>query len=88
MTASERKQIADELGESEQYLYQCMTGRASMRPAKAVDLERRSAGRLTVGQLSPDVVWRRVPDPDWPHPDGRPCIDVAAPAAAMAEQGA
>jgi hypothetical protein len=27
-----------------------------------------------------DVVWHRVPDPDWPHPAGRPCIDVAAPA--------
>jgi len=21
-----------------------------------------------------------LPDPTWPHPDGRPCIDVAAPA--------
>lgn len=30
-------------------------------------------------QLRPDVRWQRVPDPAWPHPDGRPCIDVARP---------
>lgn len=23
--------------------------------------------------------WARLPDPAWPHPAGRPCIDVAAP---------
>lgn len=34
--------------------------------------------------------WYRVPDPDWPHPKGRPLLDVAAPAApvaAVAEEG-
>lgn len=42
-------------------------------------IERSYAGRWTCEQLRPDVRWLRVPDADWPHPDGRPCIDVAAP---------
>jgi hypothetical protein len=45
------------------------------------DIERAMAGKATCEQLRPDVRWQRVPDPDWPHPQGRPCIDVAAPAA-------
>lgn len=43
------------------------------------DIERSTAGRFLVEALRPDIVWRRVPDPDWPHPAGRPCIDVAKP---------
>lgn len=42
-------------------------------------IERATEGRVTVSELRPDVRWVRVADPDWPHPDGRPCIDVAAP---------
>lgn len=48
-------------------------------------LERGTDARFTVEQLRPDITWTRVPDPDWPHPEGRPCIDVAAPAKATAE---
>jgi len=40
-------------------------------------LERALNARFTVEQMRPDVLWCRVPDPGWPHPDGRPCIDVA-----------
>jgi hypothetical protein len=32
----------------------------------------------TVRAIWPEL--QRVPDPSWPHPQGRPCIDVAAPA--------
>lgn len=48
-------------------------------------LERGSDGRVTVEQLRPDVHWTRVPDAAWPHPAGRPCIDVAAPPAPAEE---
>lgn len=43
-------------------------------------IERATAGQVTCEELRPDVQWQRVPDPDWPNPAGRPCIDVAAPA--------
>lgn len=49
-------------------------------PDRCPAIERATSGRVTVEQLRPDVRWQRVPDPDWPHPEGRPCIDVAAPA--------
>lgn len=48
-------------------------------PDRCPAIERATNGAVTVEQLRPDVRWQRVPDPDWPHPDGRPCIDVAAP---------
>lgn len=41
-------------------------------------IERATNGAVAVEQLRPDVRWVRVPDPAWPHPGGRPCIDVAA----------
>ena len=43
-------------------------------------IERATEGRVACEALRPDVRWARVPDPLWPHPGGRPCIDVAAPA--------
>jgi DNA-binding transcriptional regulator YdaS (Cro superfamily) len=43
-------------------------------------IELATGGAVTVEQLRADVRWVRVPDPAWPHPDGRPCIDVATPA--------
>jgi len=41
------------------------------------DIERGTGGRVTCEQQRPDVRWQRVPDAAWPHPGGRPCIDVA-----------
>lgn len=40
-------------------------------------IEQIVAGRVQCEALRPDVVWRRVPDAEWPwHPNGRPLIDV------------
>lgn len=51
-------------------------------------LERATAGRVTCEELRPDVAWQRVADSDWPHPGGRPCIDVARAPSDTAAQGA
>lgn len=48
-------------------------------PDRCPAIERATGGRVTCEQLRPDVAWQRIPDPDWPNPLGRPCIDVAAP---------
>lgn len=34
--------------------------------------------RFVVEQIQDGARWVRVPDPAWPHPGGRPCLDVAA----------
>lgn len=47
-------------------------------PERCPDLERWKQGAITCEQMRPDVRWQRVPDPAWPHPQGRPCIDVAS----------
>lgn len=46
MTASERQALARDLNLSDQYLYQCLTGRKLMRPEEAVRVEKASGGRL------------------------------------------
>jgi DNA-binding transcriptional regulator YdaS (Cro superfamily) len=45
-------------------------------------IERATSGAVTVEVLRPDAAWSRIPDPAWPHPAGRPVIDVARPVAA------
>lgn len=80
--AKERAEIALALGLHEQYLYQGLNSKPRPLPARhVVGIERATAGRRTCETLRPDVRWVRVPDPTWPHPEGRPCIDVAAPVA-------
>jgi DNA-binding transcriptional regulator YdaS (Cro superfamily) len=40
-------------------------------------IERETAGVVSVQELRPDVSWHRIPDASWPHPGGRPLVDVA-----------
>ena len=42
------------------------------------DIERAKYPDFTVDEIADGVRWVRVPDPEWPHPHGRPCIDVAS----------
>jgi len=45
--------------------------------ANGVPTSRMKAVRdFTGGAVTLDEM---LPDPSWPHPDGRPCLDVAAP---------
>lgn len=39
-------------------------------------IEQGTAGAFTCEQMRPDVRWHRIADPAWPHPEGRPLIDV------------
>lgn len=82
VTAQRRSLVAEAIGLNEQYLYQCLTGRRQTPEIHCPAIERGFEGEITVEELRPDVVWHRIPDPAWPHPSGRPCIDVAAPAVA------
>lgn len=47
ITPEVRKRLAEQHGVSEQYLYQCLTGRRDMNPAEARRLEEASGGELT-----------------------------------------
>ena len=67
--------LARKVGARQQEIWNWLNGRPipdHRRPA----IERETG--VAVEDLgNGDVHWQRVPDPDWPHPAGRPCIDVA-----------
>jgi DNA-binding transcriptional regulator YdaS (Cro superfamily) len=46
ISAAARREIAQAVGASEPYLYQCLSGRKLMRPEEAVRIERDSGGRV------------------------------------------
>lgn len=41
-------------------------------------IERATSGEFPCEKLRPDLTWTRIPDADWPHPEGRPLLDFAA----------
>lgn len=40
-------------------------------------IELATAGEFVCEVMRPDLTWQRVPDPEWPHKDGRPLLDFA-----------
>lgn len=64
---------------SRPFIWQCATGERKLPLDRCPAIERATQGKVLCEQLRPDITWHRVPDPSWPHADGRPCIDVAAP---------
>lgn len=76
ITATERQALAAALGINEQYLYQCLTGRAGMRPAESVRVEVQSGGRLRRWHLRPRD-WHLI----WPEligTEGAPPVPASA----------
>lgn len=70
ITAQDRKRLADQAEVSEQYLYQCMTGRRAMDAEEAVRVEECTGRALRRWHLRPND-WHRI----WPEligADGAP----------------
>ncbi len=70
--------VARLLGVTPPAVSQWLSGKRQAPVERCPAIEHATAGSVTCEQLRPDVRWVRVPDPTWPHPDGRPCVDVAA----------
>jgi DNA-binding transcriptional regulator YdaS (Cro superfamily) len=47
---------------------------------QAPAIERAVRGVVAAEEMCPRTRFTRVPDPKWPHPKGRPCIDPCGPA--------
>lgn len=62
ITPDQRRYWAEKLGASEQYLYQCLTGRRDMGPVEARRIETESNGALT-RQMLCQKTWRGI----WPE---------------------
>lgn len=68
--------LARQLDVSQPFVWQIAKGDRPAPPDRCPAIERAEEGRVTCEQLRPDVVWRRLPDPNWPwHPAGRPVRD-------------
>lgn len=65
---------------SDAQIRQWQHGYSDRKPSfeNCVAIERATSGVVTVEELRPDGAWMRVPDADWPHPEGRPLLDFAA----------
>lgn len=71
--------LAEALDVSVQAVGQWKAGARPIPPERCVEIERLTNGTVSADSLSPDSRWIRVHDPSWPHPGGRPLLDVAAP---------
>lgn len=59
-------------------------GHNDRRPSEdnCARLERASSGLVTCEELRPDLAWIRIADKAWPHPKGRPAVDITKALAA------
>ena len=64
ITPEMRRQLAQQHGVNEQYLYQCLTGRRDMKPEMAMRLEEDSGGvllRQMLCQTTYAAIWKDLP---------------------------
>lgn len=73
--------LAQQIEAQPQLVWQWANGVKPVPADRCPAIERASDGAVTCEEMRGDVRWARVPDPSWPHTNGRPTIDVAAPAA-------
>ena len=78
--------FAKQMGVTPGMVSQWINGRRPVAHDSCAAIERATSGAVTVEVLRPDAAWSRIPDPAWPHPAGRPVIDVARPLA-VAQEG-
>lgn len=64
------------------------SGERPVPAERCPDIERATGGQVTCEELSPLKPWHRIPDPTWPHPNGRPVLDFAAAAKEAQQTGA
>lgn len=60
-----------------QTVWQWARGARRVPSGKCAAVEVATKGEVTVEELRPDLPWARIPDPSWPHPNGRPVVDQA-----------
>lgn len=46
--------------------------------SKCALIELHTKGESRCEENRADLAWVRIPDPNWPHPDGRPVVDEFA----------
>jgi len=78
--AEVRAAISSALGVSQQVMTNWK--QRGIPEERCPDVERATNGKYTVEEMQPAVKWCRIKDKSWPHPKGRPLMDVASKEAA------
>ncbi|QRF55769.1 hypothetical protein [Variovorax paradoxus] len=78
---AEREVFAANCGTTRGHIQNIAYGFRKATAELAAQFERNSQGRVTVEETLASHHWIRVKDESWPHADGRPLYDVAAPIA-------
>ncbi|WP_083438206.1 transcriptional regulator [Caldimonas brevitalea] len=73
-------ELASVLDRSPQFVSQLRKGERPVPQDLCPLIEKATKGEVTCEQLLGNVQWYRVRDKSWPHPAGRPLVDVAASA--------
>lgn len=73
--------LADRLGVSKSMVSQWRNGERPVSLSFSCAIERETAGEVGANEVRPDVTWTRIPDQTWPHPEGRPLVDITRVAA-------
>lgn len=72
--------LATAIGAKQQQIWNWLSGGVAAPAWACAGMESATGGKVLAEKVNTALRWVRVPDADWPHPDGRPCIDVAATA--------
>lgn len=70
--------LARRIGVSAPSVHEWASGKRPTPPVRCALIEFVTRGKVTCEQIRSDVVWVRIPDAAWPHPGGRPAIDVCS----------
>ena len=81
-SAGSQAALALAIGVKQPTISEWARGERPIPADRCPDIECAANGDVTCEALRPDVRWHRVPDANWPHPEGRPLIDVATAATA------
>jgi DNA-binding transcriptional regulator YdaS (Cro superfamily) len=65
--------LAAAIGVSQPTVSEWLRGDRPVPEDRAIVIEQKSDGAVTVEALCPNTTWERVPDPAWPN--GKPLID-------------
>lgn len=71
--------LAAAIGVTPPMVNQWIKGERPVPPRNCAGIERVTKGVITVDRLL-DGPWARIKDRRWPHPKGRPVLDIAATA--------
>ncbi len=76
LDADEKRAAASVLGATLGHLNNIACGLRPLAADIGIGVESITKGRLPVEVVCPGHRWHRVRDPSWPHPKGKPYLDV------------